>query len=205
MAIRVSGSYRRYLVAGAYPKPDDDKLYERLREHRFRSIDDQPILTPSIGWVVARSFSATNFNPENTFLGPHLLLRLRIDQKKLPSNAVRVRVAEAAGKMGATKIARSALAKLKADVEKELLERIVPATAVVDVLWRPQSELVLVRTTSNTVNEAFVRLFRDTFGKTPIAATPTPLGARVAAPGVDADRLRRLSPVLSVRSDDGEA
>ncbi len=195
MPIRISGSYRRYLVADLRPSPDDVAFYETIRENRFRSIDEQAVAEPSIGWVTADTFSSSDFRPETVFLGRTVRLRMRVDVKKVPSNAIRVRLAEALDQMGG-RIARSARAQLREEIEKELLGRSVPATAVFDALWRPDDESLLFSSTSNAAHDRFTTLFRETFGVTPVPASPTPLGEKVGAPEVTRERLLRIAPLV---------
>ena len=194
MAIRPSGSFRRYLVPSPQPVPDDADLYERLREHRFRPIDDTPTTEPSVGWIVADTFGSSDFRPETVFLGRYLRLRIRVDQKRLPSNAVRVRIAEALDNAGG-KMARAARTKVKDDIEQELLRRIVPATKVLDVFWRPSEESLVLSSTAVSAHDLFCNLFRATFSSSPQAASPSPLAEHVGAPDVTMDRLLRLSPL----------
>ncbi len=193
MAVRTSGSFRRYIVRGVKARPDDDAFFDALKKHRFRSIEDQPTEAPSIGWVSHGTFGATDFRTETVFLGKAVLLRLRIDRKKVPSNAIRVRLAELLSGQGkVTKKTRDAARK---QVEKEILTRTVPATSVVDVLWAPAQERLLLASTSNAVHDAFTRAFKETFGAMPELATATPLAERVTAKQVDARVLRRLAPI----------
>ncbi|MEE3326858.1 MAG: recombination-associated protein RdgC, partial [Myxococcota bacterium] len=147
MAARTSGSFRRFLVTGLTPSPDDDSFFEKLREHRFRTIDDQPVADSSSGWVVADTFQSSDFRPETVFFGPVVRLRIRLDQKRLPTNSIRVRLAEAVSSIGG-RIARSARTKLKDDIEKELLGRTVPSTNVFEVYWRPRDEILLLSSSS---------------------------------------------------------
>ena len=194
MAIRPSGSFRRYLVPGVRPAPTDESLYEELRENRFRSIDDAPIADPSVGWVSTGTFSSTDFRPETVFLGPVARLRMRVDRKRLPSNAVKVRLAEAVNEMGG-KVARSAKNELKLEIEKELLSRTVPATALFEVYWRPREEMLLFSSTSAQAHDQFSNLFRHTFGVAPQPASPTPTALTFGGPNVTSDRLLRLAPL----------
>ena len=192
MVIRISGSFRRYLLEGFRPARDDAKLYEQVLEQRFRSIDEQPAPEPSVGWVRSGSFSSTDFRPETVCFGPVILLRMRIDRKRLPTNAVKVRLQEALGEMGG-KVARSARDSLRQEIEKELLARTVPTTAVFEVYWRPDEEVLLLSSTAAAAHDSFTSLFRRTFGVTPQAATPGPMALRVAAPQVTAERLERVT------------
>lgn len=194
MAIRPSGSFRRYIVPSPQPGPDDGELYERLRKNRFRPIDDEATAEPSSGWVATDSYGSSDFRPETIFLGRHLRLRIRIDQKRLPSNAVRVRMAEALADSGG-RIARSARAKLKEQIEEDLLRRVIPSTTMLEVFWRPQEQSLLLSSTSVAAHDLFSNLFRTTFSSTPQAATPSPLAEHVGAPEVNLERLMRLSPL----------
>lgn len=196
MPVRPTGSFRRYIVELA-PALDDPELYERIREHRFRSIDEQPVAEASVGWVTSGTMASSDFRPESVLFGPVLRLGLRIDRKRLPANAMKVRLSEALQQMGG-RVARSARAKLKEEIEKELLGRTVPATALHNVFWRPADRAVLLSTTSQGVHDQFCTLFRETFSVTPEAATPTPLALLRGAPGISRERLLRMAP-LEVR------
>jgi DNA recombination-dependent growth factor C len=193
MALRPSGSFRRYFTPGVRPKIDDDAFYEKLRAQRFRSIDEQPIATPSIGWVAAMSFASSDFRPETVFFGPVIRVHIRIDVKKLPANAVKLRVHEAVREVGG-KVAQSAKAKLREEIEKELLGRTVPGTKILDVFWRPLEQTVLLAATSNAAHDAFSELFRKSFGHSPVPATPITLAERLVGKDIGLDRLKRLEP-----------
>ncbi len=202
MALRPSGSFRRYLTLGFRPKSDDDRIYEKLRENRFRAIDDQPVATPSFGWVTAQSFASSDFRPETVFFGPVMRLRIRVDTKKLPANAVKLRLHEAIRGSGG-KVAASAKTKLREEIEKELLGRTVPGTKLIDVFWRPQEQVLLLAATSNAAADVFVELFKKTFGHNAVAASPIELAERLVGKEVGMDRLKRLSPFRVVAAGTG--
>lgn len=193
MALRPSGSFRRYLTPGFRPKSDDDEIYEKLRAQRFRSIEDQPVATPSSGWVAALSFASSDFRPETVFFGAVVRLRIRIDVKKLPANAVKLRVYEAIRESGG-KVAQAAKTKLREEIEKELLGRTVPSTKLIDVFWRPQEQVLLLAATSSAMHEIFSELFKKTFSHNAVAATPIELAERLVGKTVGLDRIRRIEP-----------
>ena len=193
MPIRASGSFRRYLTPGVRPRPDDERFYERLRENRFKAIDERAVAQPSIGWIEATSFASSDFRPETVFFGPVARLRLRIDQKKLPPNAVKLRVAEALRGMKG-RVARSVKDEMRQEVEKELLGRAVPGTKLIDVYWRPQEHSLLLAATSAAAHELFSALFKKTFGAAPEPASPAALAERLVGKELGLDRLRRLQP-----------
>lgn len=193
MALRPSGSFRRYLTPGFRPKSDDDELYEKIRAQRFRAIDDQPVATPSSGWVAALSFASSDFRPETVFFGSVIRLRIRIDVKKLPANAVKLRVHEAVREAGG-KVAQAAKAKIREDIEKELLGRMVPSTKLVDVFWKPQEQVLLLAATSKAAHETFSELFKKTFSHNAVPATPFELAERTMGKTIGLDRIRRVEP-----------
>jgi DNA recombination-dependent growth factor C len=199
MPIRASGSFRRYLTPGLQPALDDDELYSRLREHRFRSIDDEPLGTPSVGWVEPGTFAASDFRPETVFYGPVLRLRMRIDQKKLPANAVKLRLFEALRSHGG-RVAKAAKDELRTKIEEELLARTVPGTKLIDAFWRYKEQTLLLAATSANAHDLFTVLFKKTFGQMPEAATPMSLAERLVGREIGLDRLRRLSPFSIVES-----
>lgn len=194
MAIRPSGSFRRYLISSPTPTIDDADLYDRLRDHRFKSIDDSATADPSIGWIAAGSYGSSDFRPENVFVGKTLSLRIRIDKKRIPSNAVRVRLSEVLADAGG-KMARSERAKIKQEIEDELLRRVVPATTIIDFVWRPHEGEGLLSSTSSSAHDMFTALFRDTFLTMPMDASPTPLAEKAGPDDLTADRLLRLMPL----------
>lgn len=201
MALRPSGSFRRYLTPGFRPKSDDDRIYEKLRENRFKAIDDQPVATPSFGWVAAQSFASSDFRPETVFFGPVIRLRIRVDSKKLPPNAVKLRLHEAIRESGG-KVATSAKTKLREEIEKELLSRTVPGTKLIDVFWRPMDQVLLLAATSNAAAEVFTALFKKTFGHNAMPALPIELAERLVGKEIGLDRLKRLSPFQIVAAEE---
>lgn len=193
MRIRARGSFAWFLVDGPRVGPGDASFCERLRERRHRAIDSVATTEPRAGWVVAGTFSSSDFRPERVFLGRTAVWRLRIDRKRLPANAVRVRLAEAlAGSAG--RATREARARLRDEIERELLERQVPETKIADVLYDPGRGLLLLRSTARTVSERFRALWRETFDTLPAPATPTALASRAGKGSTD---LAGLVPVLS--------
>lgn len=201
MAIRASGSFRRYYIPGLRLRSDDEAIYEKLRQNRFKSIDDQPVSEPSVGWVAAQSFASSDFRPDTVFFGPVIRLRMRIDVKKLPTNAVKLRVHEALRETGAKKVAKAAKDKIREEIEKELLGRTVPGTKLVDAYWRPMEQVAMLATTSQQVHELFSALFKRTFGATPEPATPFAVAEKRIGKEIGVDRLKRLNHFLIAESD----
>src|SRR5690606_32141553 len=86
--------------------------------------------------------------------------------------------------------------ELKEDLQSRLLPRILPSVALVDVLYEPSRQLVLLFGTAGSVREEFVKLFFRTFATTLVPADAHELAARA---GLDRDTQARLEGASPVR------
>lgn len=195
--IRTNGSFRRYLFDGFAPKAEDDGVFAKLRNHRFKAIDEVATGEPSAGWIVQGTFASADFRPDNVFFGKVMLLRIRVDRKRLPTNAVKLRLAEAVAKVGG-KVAKAARDKIREEITEELLRRTVPATQLLDLFVWPREKTLLVASTGAAANDVATALFRKTFGVSPRMASPGPLAEHAGRPEITLAQLGRLAP-LSAR------
>src|SRR6185369_2041015 len=174
MRVRASGSFRRYsadgrAVAGGLAKLRDDAAALEMRFHgqRFRSIDQAGSAVSSVGWTRGDGTVPARFDADELWLAGKLLVgALRIDKKQLPSGALRVRrmEAEAAERRNAgERIAPARRREIVEKIEGELMARMVPSTAVHQMLWRAETGELLLNATSESANVAFRALFRETF------------------------------------------
>jgi hypothetical protein len=187
MRVRASGSFRRYrldsraLDGGARRLRDDGPALEkRLQSNRFRSIDQAGSEVSSVGWCRADGTTPRGFVAEDHWLQKVLGVALRIDQKKLPAGALRVRrmEAEAAERREAgERIAPARRREIVDRLETELMARVVPSTALFAMYWEPERAELLLNTTSDGHNVAFRTLFRETFD---VAPEPLPTAALAA-------------------------
>src|SRR5215510_14923761 len=88
MRIKATGSFRRYFYHG--PAVADDELLARLARLRFQDIDQQPSAAYA-GWITLRSLVDTHFDDE-IWRAHYACFALRIDRKRLPKNALKVRM-----------------------------------------------------------------------------------------------------------------
>ncbi len=204
MRVRASGSFRRYLLdprglAGGLKKLRDDgeALEKKLHESRFRSIDRAGSEVSSVGWCRGDGTVPREFVAEDHWLGKVLAAPFRIDKKRLPPGALRVRrmEAEAAERREAgERIAPARKREILEKLESELMERMVPGTALQMMLWQPEQGRLLLNTTSDATNVAFRALFHESF-----AAAPEPLStALLAAQLVAEKKLAELVPAIFV-------
>jgi hypothetical protein len=212
MRVRPSGSFRRYFVdprgiGGATRLREEvGALEKRLHAQRFRSIDGAASEIDSVGWCRADGVVPHRFDGEEAWLGKALVASLRIDRKKLPGGALRVRRMEAETaerRQVGERIAPARRREIREKIESELATRMVPSTAIHQMVWRPDRGELLFASTADPANVAFRALFRETFD---LAAEPV-VTATLAARLAGAKRVGELAPALFIedRRDGGVA
>lgn len=204
MRVRASGTFRRYSVdlrgheGGARRLRDDGEAMEkRLQQHRFRSIDAAGSEVSSVGWCRGDGTTPRGFVAEEQWLGKVFGATLRIDTKKLPAGALRVRrmEAEAAERREAgERIAPARRREIVEKLEGELMARMVPSTALYAAYWLPERGQLLLNASADAANVAFRALFRETFE---LAPEPQPT-ATLAEQLVSAKKLADLVPAIFV-------
>jgi hypothetical protein len=200
MRVRPSGSFRRYFVdpravqGGATRLREEiSALEKRLHSHRFRSIDQAGSEVASVGWCRPDGVVPHKFDGEEAWLAKVLVASLRIDRKKLPGGALRVRrmEAEAAERRAVgERIAPARRREIAKKIEGELIVRMVPSTAILQMAWRPDLGQLLLNTTADPANVAFRALFRETFDLALEPIVTATLAARLAG----AKRIEEAAP-----------
>ncbi|MEW6747047.1 MAG: recombination-associated protein RdgC, partial [Planctomycetota bacterium] len=198
MRIKISGSQRRYFVDDLRLTPADAWLEAKLHEHRFRSIDRAANAIESAGWVTLGIPSATRFGLEEIWYDDFLCLGLRVDRKRLPANALRVRLLELLdaerSSQGLGSVARDRRQELRDKLESELFKRAIPSTQLYQVVWAAARGELFFSSTSESANSAFVTLFSRTFGRTPVPAFPGLAAKRAELPAAHRRRLSQVVP-----------
>lgn len=198
---RRSGSFTAFHVEGKVPDPRSPSFVEALASQRFRTIEHAASEEASTGWVSPGDPTGDTYALEDMDLDAGIWLRVRFDQKKLPSIWVTIHRTEAERSAG-RKLSARERKDLKEDLASKLLPRILPSVRLVDVLYDKKRQLVLLFGTSNAVREEFVKLFFRTFATTLVPADAYELAARA---GLDRDTRAYLDEVAPVRWMRGEA
>ena len=188
MKVKLSGSFRRYRVDSSSCELDPDPLQgdlpAALYEHRFRSIDGSSRQMRSVGWTAPDGLVPADFAEFDPWLGPMLQLGVRMDVKRIPGGALRIRKAEweaAERRESGERIAPDRRREMAEKLESELLSRCVPSTAIYTMLWDTESGSMLFSATADAVNAAFRSLFRETFGRVAEVVDASGAAARFAA------------------------
>ena len=192
---RRSGGFTAYFVDGKVPEPGSPAFLDALSGNRFRSIESAASEEHSLGWVSPGDPTGDSFEAEDIDVDGALWLRVRMDKKKLPPIWVTIHRTEAERSRGKPMSARERK-ELRVDLEQRLLPRILPSVQLVDVLWDPKHQTVLLFTTSQSVREEFQKLFVRTFAAMLTEADPRELAK---ATGIDRDALAYLEEVAPVR------
>jgi len=191
MRVRASGSFRRY-VADARQVPggatqlreNAAALEKRLHGQRFRSIDQAGSAISSVGWTRGDGTVPARFDADELWLAREFLIgALRVDRKQLPSGALRVRRMEAEAaerKNVGERIAPARRREIVEKIEGELMARMVPSTAIHQMLWNAATGDLLLNTTAESANVAFRALFRETFEVAPEPLVTATLAGRLA-------------------------
>jgi hypothetical protein len=204
MRVRASGSFRRYAidpraVDGGVKRLREEpaSLAKKLHGQRFRSIDHAGSEVSSVGWSRSDGTVPREFDGEEAWLADVMAVALRIDRKRLPPGALRVRrmEAEAAERRNVgERIAPARRREIADKIEAELVARVVPATALHAMLWSSTRGELLLNTTADPANVAFRALFRETFGGSLEPLVTATLAERLA-PG---RKLPELAPALFI-------
>jgi len=187
MKLKLSGSFRRYRADAEAceldPDPLDQGLGEAIQEHRFRSIDGVEGERESLGWTTLEGMVPASFEDFDPFVGSTLVLGLRADVKRIPAGALRVRRLEreaAERREVSEKILPERRREILEELEAELMKRVVPSTAIHQVVWDTKTGHLLFSATADGPNAAFRALFHDTFGRVAEPVEPAEEAERFA-------------------------
>jgi len=193
--LRPSGSFQRYFLDGAAPRPEEDAFFERLRDNRFKTIENAADEIDSIGWVTAHHPFDTEFIAEKIYFPPYVLIALRRDRKRVPRNLVKAYLAaEIAANPEEGPPSRARRRELEQAIQSRLTERQLPTLQTHTVLWNTKRHLLLFFSTSVAANDALNSLFRLTFGVGLIPALPFLLADRLNVSRALRQRLSEISP-----------
>ena len=190
---RRSGSVACFFVEGSLSDPLGPSFLEALKDHRFRTIENAAAEQTSIGWVTRGDPTGDSFEREDMDCDTAVWMRMRIDKKSAPAKWLQIyRHAEerAAGR----KLGAKERKELKDDLLARLMPRVLPTINLVDAVYVPREELILLFATSNAVKEAFHSLFYATFAVSLRPANPSRLALSFDLGKDENDRLAELAP-----------
>ncbi|MFO1077500.1 MAG: recombination-associated protein RdgC [Planctomycetota bacterium] len=197
-AIRKSGGVVAFHWQGKIPDPQQEPFCAALAERRFRTIENAASEEVSIGWVTATLPTGDDFELDALDAGAGTWLRMRIDKKTLPRKWLMIHL-ETEERARGKKLSPRERRELKQDLGEKLLPRVLPTVNLVDALLFRDRKTVLLFATSRSVNEAFAKLFFETFAVPLDRANPYQLALRA---GLDREALAALDRLEPVRWPD---
>lgn len=184
------GGLTAFRILGATPDYQDEPFSEKLREQRFRTIENAASEEVSIGWVTPGDPSGESFDLEDMDAGiGGAWLRFRVDKKSLPTKKVQLHI-RAAERAKGSRLSAKERRELKDDLAEQLLPRVIPTIRLVDALVTPSR--VLLFSSAKAACESFASLWWHTFG-----SNLAPLCSRGLADLAitDAGRIENLDPI----------
>ncbi len=194
-----SGSFTRYFVEGTLPENFLESLSENIARHSFRNLDEESIAERSVGWVNVMDMFDNRFAGLDFLKEPYVTMSFRVDEKKIPSTALKQYCLEAEEKIKTTEnleyLPKIRRLDIKEGVRLRLLKRAIPVSRTYDMIWNYSTGLVIFGCTTNKLCDEFMEFFLQTFNIQLQAIYPYTLACSfLEKEGTSPDVLDSLSP-----------
>lgn len=196
-----SASFSRYLAGGPPQKELLEGLTERIARFSFRRLDEHSPAERSAGWVNIMDMFDTRFAGAEFLKEPYIAMSLRIDERKIPSTALKQFCREAEEEAMREENLEFLPKRRRRDIQDAvralLLKRAIPVSGVHDMIWNYTTGLVLFGCTAARICDEFMELFLQTFDIQLQAVCPHILAANaLEKAGLSADLIDGLGPSL---------
>lgn len=194
-----SASFTRYWAPGALPENFLEALSAQVARYAFRPMDDTSVDERAAGWVNIMDMFDNRFAGMEFLKEPYVAMALRIDERKIPSTALKQHTMEAEEKIKADEelpyIDKQRRSDIKEAVRLRLLKRAIPDSKVYDMLWNYTTGVVLFGSVNAKICDRFRERFYQTFDIHLEAVCPYTLAQHLAhQQGTPADPLDALTP-----------
>jgi len=157
-----------YYIEGELPEDFRERYLEALSKQRFKDIDLALDQDESMGWVTINDPFDTDFELNKVLWGSYLMVAIRHDVIRLPSNAFKLHLAKAVQEYlqshGKERISKPEQEEIKDQLQKQLKKRVLPAIKTFDLVWNVDRHQAWLFTQNKKLNELFVDMFEETFG-----------------------------------------
>ena len=161
-----SASFVRFNVEGDPPADFWDFAAERISKYAFRDIDDN-YDERSIGWVSCLDMFDSEFAYTSYTVGDYLVLSLRIDERKVPTAALKKFTLKEEGRIKRERqiprLSRDHRQEIKENMRLVLLKKAIPIPAVYDMAWNLSDNTVLFFSTSQKAIGSLEEFFKESF------------------------------------------
>ena len=169
-------SFRRYAIVGGRPLTSGE-IEESLNRWRFS--EQMEVGGIRAGWVLQDNLLDDDFSEDiNRWSLPDgwAWFSYRRDVRSAPSGLLKAtvdqRVRAWCKENDRERCPRAVKAELRELAEHELSRRSLPKTTLADVAWNLQTGMICFGRPTGTQNEAFRKLFQQTFGLVPVVWNP---------------------------------
>jgi len=194
-----SGSFTRYFAEGTLPENFLKSLSEIIPRHSFRNLDEKSLAERSVGWVNVMDMFDNRFAGLEFLKEPYVTMSLRVDEKKIPSTALKQYCLEAEEKVKTAEnleyLPKRRRQDIKEGVRIRLFKRAIPVSRTYDMIWNYNTGVVIFGCTTNKVCDEFMEFFLQTFNIQLQAICPYTLACSfLEKEGTSHDILDGLSP-----------
>lgn len=168
--LKGSMTVRRYEILHDEP-PEDflEKYTDVLSDKAFNGSLNVAHESEYSGWTLITNLLDTDFSDSSKwYFEGYIFANFRIDKKKVPSKLFRAKVQQEMEIWKEVNLQDKVPAKVRAEIKEkisiELLVKTLPTIKAVEWCWNIVDGYVLFFSTSNSVNDAFLVYFYETFG-----------------------------------------
>ncbi len=162
-----SGSFSRYLADGTLQEKSMEILHERIARYAFRNLDEKSIAERSAGWVNVMDMFDNRFPGLEFLKEPYITMSFRVDEKKIPSTALKQYCLDAEKKMkedeGLEHLPKRRRSDIRDGVRLSLLKRAIPVSRTYDMAWNYTTGLVIFGCIANKICDEFMEYFFSDF------------------------------------------
>jgi DNA recombination-dependent growth factor C len=196
---------RRYRVMGEVPAGFRDSFTDSLQTNAFHEPLSATYEGEIVGWTMVQNLLLTDFTDINKWLFNHYLVAaMRIDKKVVPSKLFQAHLQQRIQQWCDEQKRERCPAKIKGEIKEaltqEMLLKTLPRVQHYEFCWNIVDNWVIFLNLSETANDKFRTLFRNTFGL--VLAPLSPLDLVEDMPEVSAG-LESLG-ISDYRPRDGE-
>ena len=177
-----SGSFTRYLAEDTLPENFLENISENIARHSFRNLDEKSIAERSAGWVNIMDIFDNRFAGLEFLKEPYIAMSLRVDERKIPSTALKQYCLEAEEKIKTAEnleyLPKNRRSDIKEGIRLRLLKRAIPVSRCNDMIWNYSTGLVIFGCTTTKLCDEFMEFFLQTFDIQLQAICPYTLATR---------------------------
>jgi hypothetical protein len=155
------------------------------------------------GWVGIHDPLVTDLGPADLFFQHYLVVGFRFDRRAVPAQLLRLErrrlEQERAREHGVARLGAKARREIKIEVEARLVSQALPTPHLVDCVWNLERGRLYLSGGARLLREAFLDLFRATFGVHPIPMIPYVAAEHVGLGAGTVTALRAVEPSVFTR------